>query len=188
MDKILRRVRMAERQVIRRRKKLATTEFLEETKRKSIRETKDLHEDAVSAIQEARKARRDGWEMGPIAPRRETPRVSDGNFTELVEWGTVKPTRALPGLPLSPKALEDRCAWAGGSEFLCLAEGDRVVITEGAMKGSLDKITKINLQTGTVRLADARVSSFLSLSSYQVRSVADTVTLDPRPTSQCQPG
>lgn len=162
MDKILRRVRMAERQVIRRRKKLATTEFLDETKRRAIRDTKILHEDAVSAIQRARKARREDWEMGPIAPRREVPKVSDGGAADPVEWGTILPPRAFMNLPLSPKALEERCAWAGGSEFLCLAEGDRVVITEGSMNGQLDKIASIDLAAGMVRLVDAKVSPFPS--------------------------
>lgn len=162
MDKILRRVRMAERQVLRRRKKLERTEFLDETKRRAMRDTKIMHEDAASAIQQARKARREDWEMGPIAPRREVPKVSDGSTTDPVEWGTVIPARAFSNLPLSPKAVEERCAWAGGSEFLCLAEGDRVVVTEGAMKGRLDKIATIDLSAGMVRLVDAKVSPFAS--------------------------
>jgi len=161
MDKILRRVRMAERQVIRRRKKLATSEFINEVKLRAIKDTKALHEDAARAIARARQARREDWEMGPIAPRREVPRVSDGTFVDPVEWGTVMPARAFSNVPLSPQAVEQRCAWAGGSEFLCLAEGDRVVITEGPMKGRLDKIARIELDTGMVRLHDAKVSAAL---------------------------
>jgi large subunit ribosomal protein L24 len=149
---------MAERQVTRRRKKLATTEFLSEVKRKSMKETQDLHEDAVLALHQARKARREDWEMGPIAPRREVPRVADGNFADPILWGTISPARAFSNVQRSPQALEQRCAWAGGREFCCLAEGDRVVITEGPMKGRLDKVSQVDLDAGMVRLEDAKVS------------------------------
>jgi large subunit ribosomal protein L24 len=171
MDKILRRVRMAERQVVRRRKKLATTEFLDEVKRKFIRDSKDMHEDVVLSLHQARKARREDWELGPIAPRREATRVADGSMKETVQWGTIGSARALSNLSLSPKGLEERCAWAGGSDYLCLAEGDRVVITEGAMKGRLDKVAGIHLETGMVRLEDAKVSLFCRLSTTQRKDV-----------------
>ena len=159
MDKILRRVRMAERQVVRRRKKLETTQFLDETKRVFARKAKQMHKEVSNSLSAARKARREDWELGPAAPRRDVTKVVlDPMVAEPVQWGTVGTQLALLNLEIKPKDLEERCAWAGGSEYLCLAVGDRVVVTEGSHKGKIDRISEIKLEYGTVALEDARVS------------------------------
>ncbi|KAB5582596.1 hypothetical protein GE09DRAFT_1075605 [Coniochaeta sp. 2T2.1] len=155
MDKILRRVRMAERQVVRRRKALAKTKFINETKPDFTREVELSLQGVKKDLKDARVARRHAWDMGPIAPRQEVPRVADGTPNEIAQWGTVNTSRAMSQMNLHPKLLEERCAWAGGSQFLCLAAGDRVVVTEGSLKGTVDKISKIALENGMLALENS---------------------------------
>jgi large subunit ribosomal protein L24 len=162
MDKLARRVRMAERQVARRLKKEAKTEYLWTTKMERMRTTKELGRDASKSIKQAIVARREDWELGPLAPRRDVPRV-ELNAADNA-WGTIGVTRALMSLKLNERQLEARCAWAGGSKYLCLMPGDRVVVVEGTMKGKIDKVAEINIEEGVVQLADAKVRLLLFFS------------------------
>lgn len=116
---------------------------------------KGLNNEIKENLAEARKARRQDWEMGPLAPKR------DLGFND---YGLMKdPTRtthAYNGHHIVSKAMvERRCAWAGGTKQLNLAVGDRVVVLEGPAKGKLDRIQSINTELGTVTLEE----------EYQVR-------------------
>lgn len=157
MDKLLRRVRMNERQVLRRlkkREKIADKGSERHDRRQLIKET---GREAGASLKRAIVARHEDWELGPLAPRRDAPKVLSYNPTEQTHYGTLSINRALTQVKLRPEELEERCRWAGGPETLCLSEGDRVVITEGSHKGKIDKIVSISLEYGTVRLADVKV-------------------------------
>jgi large subunit ribosomal protein L24 len=172
MDKLMRRVRMAERQVARRTKKQVKSEYLQKDKREFTRKRMDMAKEVTTSLKAAIAARHEAWELGPIAPRREVPQVGFDEGEPPNEWGAVSVARALSGLKLGEKDLEARCAWAGGSKYICLARGDRVVVMEGAWKGKIDKVLDVDIDTGMVKLEDAKVSFlFYSVSLVRPRGV-----------------
>lgn len=159
MDKIVRRVRQVERNVLRRalrKEKDAKLEGILNARNGK----KSVGREVTLSIRDSIKARHEDWELGPLAPRRDAPWVQDDRDSKnQLAWGTVSMDRAtLMRLDMSKTELEARCAWAGGQEHLCIMPGDRVVVVEGALKGKIDKISAINLETGVVRLQDMRVS------------------------------
>jgi large subunit ribosomal protein L24 len=139
MDKILRRVHMAERQVARRTKRQKELRHgLEKVKKRQ--EVARMTRQAGFEINQAIKARHEDLELGPLAPRREIARVDKfGNY-----WGTISSERIFLRNQLSKEEKEARAAWAGGSKHLCLTVGDRVVVTEGPYKGKIANITMLN--------------------------------------------
>jgi len=148
MDKILRRVRMAERQVARRNKERAFREYMQE-KRNRRRTRAKLAAEVRLDIGYAIGRRHEDLEMGPITPNRDIMKVNRfGNY-----YGSISTSRALLDFPITEKEREARCAWAGGSKYLCLAPGDRVVITEGHLKGRITTIESIDRNLMTVELA-----------------------------------
>lgn len=120
---------------------------------------KGMNQEIKGNLADARLARREDWEMGPIAPKRDLGFNNYGLMSD--------PTRASHSYNgqhvISPKVVEKRCAWAGGTKQLNLAVGDRVVILEGPAKGKLDRIDSINTDLGTVTLRE----------QYQVGSILE---------------
>ena len=164
MDKLLKRVRMAERQVARRAKR--TERGLELQELKNVRRTKiGLRKQAGRQLAVAIKNRHEDWELGPLAPRRDTSRVDeDGNY-----WGSISADHASLQITLTKEQKEARAAWAGGHQYLCLAPGDRVAILDGPYKGKISKIKSIDKEFLTVNLGDdilvgTRASSLAVLS------------------------
>lgn len=148
MDKILRRVRMAERQVVRRAKR-NQERFHAIEKKKRLNEIAQLRRQAGYELGAAVKARHEDLELGPLAPRRDVSKVdSFGNY-----WGSITTERALLQVKLTSQQREARAAWAGGTQYLCLAPGDRVVILEGPYKGKISAIESINRDAMAVELA-----------------------------------
>lgn len=101
-------------------------------------------------LKDAQRARKEDWEMGPLAPKRDLGFNKYGMFSESVrnDWsnyGLHQPTA---------KVVEQRCAWAGGVKQLNLAVEDRVVIMDGPDKGKIDRIKSINVQAGHVTLEE----------------------------------
>lgn len=97
---------------------------------------------------DARRARKEDWAMGPLAPKRDLGFNGYGMFAESVrtDWSNY-------GLHAPrPEIIAKRCAWAGGVKQLNLAVSDRVVIMDGPDKGKIDRIKTINLQSGHVTL------------------------------------
>lgn len=159
MDKILRRVRMVEKQALRRRTRQRKATSKGVSKQEQQPQVKEATAEVGLSIRNAKIARHEDWDLGPLAPRRDVPRILDHNPAGNLHWGTISIGRAMSTTKLRPLDLEDRCRWAGGAEHLCLAEGDRVVITEGTHKGKIDKIMAIQKEYGVVRLQDTKVSS-----------------------------
>ncbi|KAL2139532.1 hypothetical protein VTI28DRAFT_5068 [Corynascus sepedonium] len=162
MDKILRRVRMAERQVARRAKaRQRTVNGME--KRRQMREVMGMRKEAGFELNQAIKARHQDLELGPLAPKRDVSYAPEHqNF-----WGSISPERAMLQQELSDEQKEARAAWAGGSKYLCLAPGDRVVVTEGPYKGQIAKINQIKKSSmaveldGNVGITNIRVPDFM---------------------------
>ncbi|KAK0639255.1 hypothetical protein B0T16DRAFT_497380 [Cercophora newfieldiana] len=150
MDKIMRRVRMAERKVARRTKKLET----QASKFERVQHRGQMVQSQQRAGRQlgiAIKHRHEDWELGPIAPRRDVSRIDEsGNY-----WGSIHPEQAQLDLPsMTDEQREARCAWAGGSKYLCLAVGDRVVVLDGPYKGKISPITQIHKENMTVTLGE----------------------------------
>ena len=162
MDKILRRVHMAERQVARRAKRRdQLVHSINKTARN--REVTAQRQQAGHELNAAIKARHEDRNLGPLAPRRDVSKVDQfGNY-----WGSISTDRALLRTKITPEQKEARAAWAGGPQYLCVAPGDRVVITEGPDKGKIAAIGKINKDSMTVELeGNVNVVSRLCWTSY----------------------
>ncbi|KAF5012875.1 hypothetical protein FDECE_1093 [Fusarium decemcellulare] len=147
MQKLAKRVAQAQRQAGRRAQKAAETEAIGY----KLRNRQALRA-AVSEVRQnlldARRARQEDWEMGPLAPKRDLGFNGYGQFSEGArqDWsnyGLYTPR---------PEVIQQRCAWAGGVRQFNLAVSDRVVIMDGPDKGKIDRIRSINLQSGHVTL------------------------------------
>ncbi|RCI12524.1 hypothetical protein L249_0358 [Ophiocordyceps polyrhachis-furcata BCC 54312] len=142
MLKLLKRTAQAERQAARRMKQRAKqAEALEKFSQRP--RTRDALREVSKQDQAARRARIEDWEMGPLAPKRDLGFNSYG-----VTWESLRHDHPKP----SPEIIERRCAWAGGSQMLNLAVGDRVLIMDGPDKGKIDKIKDIQHSQATVML------------------------------------
>ncbi|KAK4167344.1 hypothetical protein QBC43DRAFT_311607 [Cladorrhinum sp. PSN259] len=154
MDKILRRVRMAERQVARRAKREAKQAASIE-KWQRVREVSRIRKEAALDIHSSIKARHEDRNLGPIAPRRDVSKLNRaGNY-----WGAISTERALLQSKLTKEQTEARCAWAGGSKYLCIRAGDRVVVTEGPYKGRIAKVEAVKEENMTVDLGNETMAN-----------------------------
>ncbi|KAH6848327.1 hypothetical protein B0I37DRAFT_161420 [Chaetomium sp. MPI-CAGE-AT-0009] len=162
MDKILRRVRMAERNVARRNKRQRyVMDGMD--RRKQLQELQQIRGHAGAELGAAIKARHEDLELGPLAPKRDIFKTDKfGNY-----YGTLASDRATLSPTLSDAQLEARAAWAGGAKLLCLARGDRVVVTEGPYKGQIAAISQIIKRSmsleleGNVGLTNVKIPPFL---------------------------
>ncbi|KAG8673558.1 hypothetical protein FPOAC2_07004 [Fusarium poae] len=147
MQKLAKRVAQAQRQAGKRAEKAAKSEQTN-YKLRNRQAIRAAVSEVRQNLQDARRARQEDWELGPIAPKRDLGFNGYGMFTEGVrtDWsnyGLYSPR---------PEILRKRCAWAGGVKQLNLAVSDRVVIMDGPDKGKIDRIKSINLQAGLVTL------------------------------------
>lgn len=138
MQKVIRRTAMAERQAARRlakRKDKAQREWA-----KSNREQVNFaRKDEVAQIKKAKLVRREDYELGPLAPRRD---VGDAKET----YGTILGQR-IRGQPLDYRKIEKVLEPFGG-KYLNIVAGDRVVLIEGRDKGKIGKVSKIDAKNG----------------------------------------
>ncbi|KAK0674465.1 hypothetical protein QBC41DRAFT_360887 [Cercophora samala] len=149
MDKILRRVAMAERQVTKRIKRKTQRRY-QLDKKERLREIKRHRQEVGEDMRQAIIRRNEDLRLGPLAPNRDT-----GKFNEFGNpYGAISVDRALLHSQLTPEQKEARCAWAGGSKNLCLAPGDRVVILEGPYKGRIVPIKTIRTNTMVLEMED----------------------------------
>jgi large subunit ribosomal protein L24 len=143
MQKLVKRVVQAQNQVARRTKKRQRSEHAHYMKRRTHEETMTA-ESLANDIKNARKTRQENWNLGPIAPTRDLGDDNYGTFS--------RGLRTNRQAQLLPQEVEKRCAWAGGSKYLSIMPKDRVVVLEGPHKGQIDKISKINMDFGTLEL------------------------------------
>ena len=147
MDQLLRRTRMAERQVTRRLKRTKRAQAAE-AKWDRLRRVKPVGQEVGEQMRQAIKARHEDWELGPLAPRRDIARPDPNDL----HWGTLSASRFRQDYDLTKAQKEARCAWAGGPQYLCIAAGDRVVVTEGAYKNQIGEIEEVKADSASVIL------------------------------------
>lgn len=130
MQKVIRRTILAEKQAARRlaKKKDAATRDWAKSNRM---QTNYSRREVTTQIKEAKKTRREDWELGPLAPRRD---VGDSKET----YATIGSHRSK-GPMLHHKDIEEKLKPVGG-RYMNIVAGDRVVLLEGRDKGKIGKI------------------------------------------------
>lgn len=145
MQKLLRRTAQAEKQAARRKAK-RNDSLKRATQNLDFRKRMGAVRDANLSLNAARLRRREDWELGPLAPQRDTPiRGQDGSY-----WGSLSLTRTMTELPDKQVALA--CKWAGGKKYLCIKPGDRVAIMQGPDKGKIGTVRSIEEKEGAAIL------------------------------------
>lgn len=202
MLKLAKRTAQAEKQALRRETlKQKALDAIEATRKGQTRAL--LKEEIFVQSQQARRLRREKWDLGPLAPqrnhagsiadpiRRGRASVTNNYGAEMfssdtiAHWGSlsVRRIRNSNG-PLKPKDIERRCAWAGNPKRLCLAVGDRAVVIEGTMKGQIAAIKDIRPDEGTVTLegvARANVTvpeSMIASGDQAVQQIEASIPID----------
>ncbi|OBT53651.1 hypothetical protein VE04_06102 [Pseudogymnoascus sp. 24MN13] len=129
MQSVIRRTLLAERQAARRLVKRRTKNHHEEMK--TPREHERFAQKQVTGdIKNARSARREDYDLGPLAPRRDVGLKKE-------TYGTIQ-TNRLNGPKLT---MEERLAVnPSGGRFANIVAGDRVVVLEGKDKGRIGKV------------------------------------------------
>ena len=129
MQKVIRRTILAEKQAHRRNaKRRAAKKF--ETAKGHREQNAFVRKDLTQGIKQRRLERREDWELGPLAPRRD---VGDKKDT----FGTVS-TQRMRG-PVLKEERREILKQVGG-RYLNLVKGDRVVLLDGRDKGKIGKI------------------------------------------------
>lgn len=160
MQKLAKRVAQAERQVARRSARNSKSELIQRQKRTRQGQMEAAEEIRIG-IKEARVARREAWELGPLAPKRDLgiekyDTIQSALRTDWSNQGLLNPR---------PEVREKRCAWAGRPNQLNLAPLDRVVILDGPDKGKIDRIKTVDPRSGTVTLESCHQVSFVKYPS-----------------------
>lgn len=155
MQRLAKRAAQAQRQATRQGRLLVRKEQID-AKIRNRTALRNAVAEVRQNIKDARQARQEDWELGPLAPKRDLGFKNYGAFQENLrqDWTNY-------GLHQThPKTVQQRCAWAGGPEQLNLAVKDRVVLLDGPDKGKIDQIKSVNAGNGTVTLENHhRVSS-----------------------------
>lgn len=149
MEKVAKRAAQAQKQAFKRAKLQAHREGAEQRAR-----NRGLIKNATAEIRQhardAKTVRREDWELGPLAPKRDLGFNSYGSFKE-----HPRMDHSLEGSHhIKPEVLAKRCAWAGSPKQLNLVAGDRVVILQGHDKGKIDRVKSINPSDGTLKLEE----------------------------------
>jgi large subunit ribosomal protein L24 len=142
MQKVIKRTVLAERQAARRLKRRREKNSRNDAK--TNREQNNLGRAIeVSQLKQARLNRREDYELGPLAPRRDV-----GDWTD--KWGTIDPHRSR-GQELSDR--EKKKIWEPwGGKFPNIVVGDRVVLLEGRDKGKIGTIEVIDKDRAEVKV------------------------------------
>lgn len=122
MQKVIRRTALAERQAAR-RAKVRKSKYDSEKRLLDRQDAILRRRSTLQTLKDARIARREDWQLGQLAPRRDVGAQRD-------TYGTTD-TRLLRG-PELPKSEQTR--------FWPIVAGDRVVIVEGRDKGNIGRV------------------------------------------------
>jgi large subunit ribosomal protein L24 len=134
MQKLLRRSALAEKQAARRLAK-RTDKATRVALKQRIQSHKILNREAAEDEKVARLVRREDYELGPLAPKRD---VGDKKDT----YGTISPRR-MRGEEIP---YEERKKQMGGGVYPLIVPGDRVVILEGMDKGRIGPVQSIDVK------------------------------------------
>ena len=129
MQAVIRRTVLAEKQAARRLVKRRTKNNHEQMKTRREHE-RFAQKDVTGDIKNARRARREDYDLGPLAPRRNVGLKEE-------TYGTVH-TNRLRGPELT---MEERLKVnPSGGRYSNIVNGDRVVLLEGPDKGRIGKV------------------------------------------------
>ncbi|KAE8453045.1 hypothetical protein EG329_012232 [Mollisiaceae sp. DMI_Dod_QoI] len=131
MQKVIRRTVLAEKQAARRLGK-RRDKLSREWAKTNREQDRHLRREATGQLKQARLNRREDWELGTLAPRRD---VGDSKDT----YATVH-TQRMRGTILQGKDKHEALKIVGG-RYSNIVKGDRVVLLEGRDKGKIGKIT-----------------------------------------------
>lgn len=147
MQKLVKRAAQAQKQAVKKAQQSAQSEQAR-MRREANARLRMANTEIKQNRRDARRAQKEDWELGPLAPKRDIGVNNYGMIHEFarLDW-TSQGKRAL-----KPKDIEKRCAWAGGATQLNLAVGDRIVILDGPDKGKIDRIKEINMSMASVTL------------------------------------
>lgn len=135
MQKVLRRTLLAEKQAARRSARTKEQDY--KIWRKTNREqTQFQNKERTNLIKAARLNRREDYELGPLAPRRDVGTKRD-------KFGTVS-TQMLRG-PILEKGQREKAKEFIGGNTMNIVKGDRVVLLEGKDKGKIGMITEVDV-------------------------------------------
>lgn len=151
MQKVIQRTVFAEKQAARR---------LAKKKEKAVRlwvnhnreQTLGIRKMAAQQLKDARQARIEDRDLGPLAPRRDVGDMKDA-------YGTINQSQLqLPEIHDSKRA---EVLKSVGGRYLNIAKGDRVVLLDGRDKGKIGKITEIEAKRGMCKVEGLNMVSSL---------------------------
>lgn len=149
MEKVAKRAAQAQKQAFRRAQLQAHREGAEHRARNRGM-LKQATAEIKQNVRDAKAMRREAWQLGPLAPKRD---LGFNHFGAFQEHPRLDPS--LEGRQrFDPEILKKRCAWAGTPNQLNIVPGDRVVIVNGHDKGKIDRIKSINRNDMTIKLEE----------------------------------
>ncbi|KFX93125.1 hypothetical protein O988_06975 [Pseudogymnoascus sp. VKM F-3808] len=175
MQAVIRRTVLAERQAARRLVKRRTKNHHEEMKTRREHE-RFAQKQLTGDIKNARAARREDYDLGPLAPRRDVGLKKD-------TYGTIHSHR-LQGQKLTDE--EKKAVNPSGWRYANIVAGDRVVLLEGADKGRIGKVQSFDKEKQQVtieglNMVDIAVPKWMMASADSdnrpVRSVEKPVSI-----------
>lgn len=151
MQAVLRRTQMAERQAARRLAKRKTK--YDHQMRKTRREQENfVQREAKVDIKLARQVRREDYELGPLAPKRDVGAKKD-------TYGTIH-TNRIRGEELT---MEERLRLnPSGGKYSNIVVNDRVVLLEGRDKGRIGKVVSIDRARQEITVEGLNMVSHIS--------------------------
>ncbi len=150
MQKLLRRAALAKRQAVRKARIQAEKKAYEERQVRH-RELKEKGAAKADMLRNARIAKREDWELGPLAPRR-------GVGDEIETYG------ALPMALLRTRDVPEKCR----PKFRNIVVGDRVVILEGRDKGKIGTVSDIEEDRDMLTVRDMNLVRLLRRMTFVV--------------------
>lgn len=155
MQRVIRRTKLAQAQS-RRKARILEAKILRRDRRVHVIRSAERRREELDAITEARKRRREDWELGSLTPWREVAGAEEATsdtqhglatrHRENASWGTFSPAVLSPvALPASERLKQHQ---------LLIRPGDRVCVVEGRQgtKGRIGRVQEIDLPTMTVKV------------------------------------
>ncbi|KAM3072762.1 hypothetical protein ACMFMF_007093 [Clarireedia jacksonii] len=144
MQKVIRRTALAEKQAARRLMRRKERTLRERWKTQNEQRTMYEREQA-RIFAESKVARKENWELGPLAPRRDVGKKKE-------TYGAIE-SQFIQGPEMRKSEAEEILALWGG-RFLNIREGDRVVILEGRDKGKIGSVLQVDKKRAEVTVED----------------------------------
>lgn len=155
MQALLKRTQMAERQAARRlMKRKEKTTRMEGRERR--RQEQFVRNQELSDVKAAQIARREDYELGPLAPKRDVGKAKD-------TYGTIH-TNRMRGQELTPKQRKE--INPEGWKHSNIVVNDRVVLMDGHDKGKIGKVIELDTKRQEVTVEGLNMVSTSRASLY----------------------